>query len=53
MVLKDINTVDMPVARFALESVMFSSDSAKGQMKFDETKSIDDEYTPGVFKVLV
>ncbi|CAC5378242.1 unnamed protein product [Mytilus coruscus] len=49
--LKNIDTGNMSLSRFALESVLFSTDSAGGDMKFDETKSIDDEYTPGVFKI--
>ena len=36
-------------SRFALEAIMVSE--GKTGMKIDETRSIDDEYSPGVFKV--
>ena len=50
-ILKDIDTGNMSLSRFALEAALFSTDSTNGPMKFEETKSIDDEYTPGVFKI--
>ena len=50
-ILKDIDTGNMSLSRFALEAALFSTDSTNGPMQFEETKSIDDEYTPGVFKV--
>ena len=37
------------MSRFALEGIMVSN--GKTGMKIDETRSIDDEYSPGVFKV--
>lgn len=49
--LMNINTGNMSLSRFALETVLFSTDPADRDMKFDETKSIDDEYTPGVFTI--
>lgn len=51
--LMNINTGNMSLSRFALETVLFSTDPADRDMKFDETKSIDDEYTPGVFTVYI
>ena len=40
---------DLSKARFAVELIMLGN--GMEDMKLDETKSIDDEYTPGVFRV--
>lgn len=39
-------------SRFALEMTIIANHSSKS-MEVDETESIDDEYTPGVFRVRV
>jgi len=52
-VLSDINTGSITKARYAIEAVMFSTDPNQVDMKIDKTKSIDDEYSPGVFTVSI
>ena len=42
-------TTNLSMSRFAIEAVMVSE--GQTSMKIDETRSIDDEYSPGVFKV--
>ena len=38
-------------ARLAIELSTLASESAESQFSMVETRSLDDEYTPGVFKV--
>jgi hypothetical protein len=38
-------------SRFALEMIMVTSDNPNEKMTIITKKSLDDEYTPGVFKV--
>ena len=41
---------NLSMSRYAVELIMVGE--GKTGMKIDETRSIDDEYSPGVFKVI-
>ncbi|OWF56738.1 glycosylated lysosomal membrane protein B-like [Mizuhopecten yessoensis] len=50
-ILQDIDNGNMSSARYGVETIFFSEDSDKGDMSIELTKSIDDEYSPGVFSI--
>lgn len=49
--LQDIDTGNYSSARWGLETVLFAGDKKSSVMHIETKKSIDDEYTPGVFEV--
>lgn len=49
--LQDIDTGNYSSARWGLETVLLGSDKKTAGMHIETKKSIDDEYTPGVFEV--
>ncbi|XP_033750039.1 glycosylated lysosomal membrane protein B-like [Pecten maximus] len=50
-ILHDIDTGNMSNARYGVETIFFSMDTDKGDMAIEDVKSIDDEYSPGVFSI--
>ncbi|XP_060062559.1 glycosylated lysosomal membrane protein B-like [Ylistrum balloti] len=50
-ILQDIDTGNRSNARYGLETIFFSEDADKGDMTIEDVKSIDDEYSPGVFSI--
>lgn len=49
--LQDIDTGNYSSARWGLETVLLGSDKKTAGMHIETKKSIDDEYTPGVFEM--
>lgn len=50
-ILHDIDTGNMSNARYGVETIFFSMDTDKDNMAIEDVKSIDDEYSPGVFSI--
>ncbi|KAJ2949555.1 hypothetical protein O0L34_g15474 [Tuta absoluta] len=45
-------TKEFNASRFGLHLVLVSTDDARGRMRYDMRKSLDDEHTPGVFEIV-